>query len=90
MAQKIDIGYSPLTEKVYLGKKNAKKTEWVGEKEDITNDFVKVALEFIGENTIRTMQSNIGTTNLLINIRNTTQDLEMLIKNLNKRLSEMV
>ena len=29
------IGYSPLTDKVYLGKQNTEKRLWVGDKKDI-------------------------------------------------------
>ena len=39
-----DIGYSELSEKVYLGKsKNVSgHSEWVGEKKDITSRFLQV------------------------------------------------
>jgi len=37
MAVKYGIGYSPLSDKVYLGKQNTEKRIWVGDKNDITN-----------------------------------------------------
>ena len=46
MAQKNGIGYSPLTDKVYLGKQNTEKRIWIGEKKEITNEFLAVASEF--------------------------------------------
>lgn len=40
------IGYSPLTEKVYLGNVSKKNpNQWVGNKEDITNIFIQVLLQ---------------------------------------------
>jgi hypothetical protein len=51
MATKNGIGYSPLTDKVYLGKQNTEKRIWVGEKKDITNEFLAVSHEFFEENT---------------------------------------
>ena len=50
MAVKNGIGYSPLTDKVYLGKQNTEKRLWVGDKKDITNEFLAVASEFFEEN----------------------------------------
>ena len=37
MSIKKGIGYSPLTEKIYLGKQNQEKGMWIGEKEDTKN-----------------------------------------------------
>ena len=43
------IGYSPLTESVYLGKINSKGDSWL-DKKDITGTFLRVATEcFSGE-----------------------------------------
>jgi hypothetical protein len=81
------IGYSPLTDKVYLGKQNKKKRIWVGVKKDITNDFIAVASEFFEANTIREIECSNGDSNIFINIKNDKQSVERLIKNLNKRLS---
>lgn len=40
------LGYSPLTERVYLGKVNKKKrNEWSGKKRDVTSNFIQVLLQ---------------------------------------------
>lgn len=89
MAIKNGIGYSPLTEKVYLGKQNTEKRLWVGEKKDITNEFIAVSFEYFEENTIREISRSNGSKNLFINIKNDKEGLERIIKNLTKRLSKM-
>jgi hypothetical protein len=86
MAIKNGIGYSPLTEKVYLGKQNSEKRMWVGEKKDITNDFIAVSFEYFQTNTIREIGSSDGSKNLFINIKNDKANLEKIITNLKKRL----
>lgn len=75
------IGYSPLTERVYLGKQNQSKRMWIGDKKDITNDFLAVAHEYFEENTIRKI-SSAKSENLFINIKNDKQTIERLIKKL--------
>jgi len=89
MAIKNGIGYSPLTEKVYLGKQNSEKRIWVGDKKDITNDFLAVAHEYFEENTIRDVGCSNGNSNLFINIKNDKASIEKLIKNLSKRLTKI-
>jgi hypothetical protein len=83
MSFKKGIGYSPLTEKVYLGKQNKEKQMWVGEKEDITNDFISVAFQYFEENTIRRIGDG-EKHNLFINIPDTKEAKEKLIKKLSK------
>lgn len=83
---KTGIGYSPLTDKVYLGRQNKEKRIWVGEKQDITNEFLAVASEFFEENTIRDVGCSNGNSNLFINIKNDKKSIERVIKNLTKRL----
>jgi len=83
MSTRKGIGYSPISEKIYLGKQNRSKGMWVGEKEDITNDFINVAFQYFEENTIR----NIGSSdkeNLFINIKNDKESIEKVIENLQK------
>ena len=83
MSTRKGIGHSPLTDKVYLGRQNKAKGMWIGDKEDITNDFINVAFQYFEENTIR----NIGSSdkeNLFINIRNDKKSIERVIKNLQK------
>ena len=87
MAAKKGIGYSPLSGKVYLGKQNKEKGMWVGEKEDITNDFIGVALSYFEEGTIRTI-GNDGENDLFIHIKQEKKNIEKLIKTLEKYLSD--
>lgn len=87
MATKNGIGYSPLTDKVYLGKQNPEKRMWVGDKTDITNEFLAVAAEYFEENTIRNISCSNGDSNLFINIKNDESSIKKTIKNLSKRLS---
>ena len=89
MAIKNGIGYSPLTEKVYIGKRNPEKRMWVGYKKDITNEFLAVASEFFEENTVRYIVCSNGTSNLFINIKNDKASIEKVIKNLSKRLDSL-
>lgn len=86
MSTKNGIGYSPLTDKVYLGKQNQEKSMWVGNKRDITNEFLAVASAFFEENTIRDIECSDGNSNLFINIKNDKKSIERVIKNLTKRL----
>ncbi len=87
MPVKNGIGYSPLTDKVYLGKQNTDKRLWVCDKKDITNEFLAVAHEFFEQNTVRDISCSNGNSNLFINIKNDKASIEMVIKNLTKRLN---
>jgi hypothetical protein len=89
MATKNGIGYSPLTDKVYLGKQNTEKRIWIGDKKDITNDFLAVASEFFEENTVRNIGCSDGASNLFINIKNDRKSIEKVIRNLTKRLDSL-
>jgi hypothetical protein len=89
MSIKKGIGHSPLTDKVYLGKQNKEKGMWVGEKEDITNDFIAVSFAYFRENTIRTITSSDDSKNLFINIKEDKPSLEKTIKNLTKMLDKL-
>lgn len=88
MSIKNGIGYSPLTDKVYLGRQNKEKRLWVGEKADITNDFIACSMEFFEVNTIRDIGCSSGGSNLFINIKNDNASIERVIKNLQKRLEK--
>ena len=89
MAIKNGIGYSPLTDKVYLGKQNPEKRLWVGEKKDITNEFLAVSSEFFEVNTVRDISCSNGKSNLFINVQNDKESIEKVIKNLTKRLDSL-
>jgi len=70
MATKNGIGYSPLLDKVYLGKQNSARGVWTGDKQDITNQFIAVSFSYFEENTIRSIGSSDGKENLFINLKN--------------------
>jgi hypothetical protein len=89
MAIKNGIGYSPLTGKVYLGKQNTEKRIWVGEKKDITNEFIAVASVFFEENTVKKIVWEDGESNLFININSDKESIEEVIKNLTKLLGSL-
>jgi predicted membrane protein len=89
MAAKNGIGYSPLTDKVYLGKQNPDKRMWVGNKTDITNEFLAVTAQFFEENTVREIVCSDDSSNLFINIKNDKASLEKVIKNLSKRVEKL-
>lgn len=89
MAVKNGIGYSPLSDKVYLGKQNTDKGMWVGDKKDITNEFLAVSSQFFEENTIRDIGCSNGASNLFINIKNNKESIEKVIKNLTNRMSSL-
>ena len=83
MSARKGLGYSPITEKIYLGRQDRKKGLWIGEKEDITNDFLNVSFEYFKENTIRNISSpKSKKENLFINIKNDNESIERLIKKL--------
>ena len=83
MGFKKGIGYSALSDKVYLGKQNKEKGMWVGEKEDVTNDWLNIAFEYFEENSIRNIGSpNSDKENLFINILNDRESLERVGKKL--------
>lgn len=89
MATKNGIGYSPLTDKIYLGKQNTEKGIWIGDKKDITNEFLAVSFEYFKENYIREIGDSNGKKNLFINIKKDKESIEKVIKNLNKRLEKI-
>ena len=49
MDNKLHLGHSPLTGNIYIGKQ--KDNRWVGEKRDITNEFIQVMLHKFQPNT---------------------------------------
>jgi len=90
MAIKNGIVYSPLTDKVYLGKQNVGKRMWLGQKKDVTDDFITVALEFFEENCLREISSvDNDKSNLFVNVKNDKASINKLINNLRKRLENL-
>ena len=83
---KIGIGYSPLSERIYLGKQNREKGHWVGDKEDITSDFLFVLEQYIPKQTTRTIVCGESESTVL-HIANTKEGYEKAIKYLQERLT---
>ncbi len=84
---KAGIGYSPLTEKIYIGNRNREKRAWTGQKSDITNDFISIMFEYIPENTQRTIKGgDREAENYLMNVKKDRQGIEKAIRWLNKQL----
>jgi hypothetical protein len=83
---KIGIGYGPLTERIYLGKQNKEKGHWVGDKEDITSDFLFVLEQFVPKQTTRTIKCG-ETKSLLLHVNETKESYEKAIKYLQERLT---
>lgn len=46
---KMQLGLSPLTGRIYLGRQ--KNGHWIGEKRDVTSDFIQVMLQKFEPNT---------------------------------------
>jgi len=86
---KMGIGYSPLSEKIYLGKQNQEKGHWVGDKKDITSDFLFVLEQYIPKQTIRTLVCGESESTVL-HIANTKEGYEKAIKYLQERLTTML
>lgn len=83
------IGYSPLSDKVYLGRQNKDKGMWVGDKVDITNDFIAVAFAYFEENTSREISTMGKGSNLFINVKKDKESIERTIKRLTTILSKL-
>ena len=84
------IGYNPIDGKVYLGRQNREKGMWVGDKEDISEDFLNVLMQWLEDNGCREIKNGKGeTTNLLLNIVDDQESLMRTISFLNKRVKEM-
>jgi len=77
------IGYSSLTEKIYMGRQNQSKGMWVGEKKDVTNQFIDCAFSYFEVNTCRTI-SNGKESHLFAHIKKDKASIERMIKYLQK------
>lgn len=49
MPTKTGLGLSPLTGRVYWGRSNG--LNWIGEKRDVTSDFVQIVIQKFGPDT---------------------------------------
>ena len=87
MATQSGIGYSPLTEKVYIGKQNPDKNMWVGKKKDITHQFIDVAFSYFEVGMVRTITTE-KEKHLFFHITEDKESLEKAIKHLQNRLKK--
>jgi hypothetical protein len=83
------IGHSPLTDRVYLGKQNKEKGMWVGEKEDITEEFLHVLNQYIPPTMMKTMSVNGVTESFVCNVPNDEESMGRFIKHFQKRILEL-
>jgi hypothetical protein len=85
MSTKKGIGHSPLTDKVYLGRQNKEKGMWIGEKEDITNDFINILFAYVPENTSRIIETGEDK-NIFLNVKDDVESIEKAINLLSRRI----
>ena len=90
MSTKRGIGYSSLTDRVFIGKMNNKKGMWVGDKEDVTNDFLHTSFQYFEEGTVRTVVNPVsGKENFFLNIKKDKEGLEKLAKFAQKEIDKL-
>lgn len=86
---KISIGYSPLTDKIYNGKQNKEKIIWIGDKEGITNDFINILFNYIPERKSRIIKGlDNNSENILLNVNKSKENIQKTINFLNNILNE--
>ena len=87
---KMNIGYSPLTDRILLGKINEEKCEWIGEKRDITERFLNVCFKYFPEGEVRSIDTpSKNKTNMFLNVIRNKEDIEKTINFLKKELEEI-
>jgi len=89
MAIKKTIIYDKTDDKIYYGKYNDSKNEWIGEKEDMTIDILKAMYNYIGINGTRRVFSNKKPVTNFYNIVEDSETLEKLIKILKSQIKEI-
>jgi len=75
------IGYSPLSDRIFMGRQNSKKSMWVGKKKDITNQFIDCSFHYFEENTIRTITVEKAK-HLFIHLKISDSAIDSVIKKL--------
>jgi hypothetical protein len=83
---KLHLGYSPLTEKIYLGKQKGK--EWIGEKRDVTSEFIQTMLQKFEPEKENTITAG-GVPKFKIVVTNSDNDIIKNYKNKVSKVSEM-
>jgi hypothetical protein len=78
-----------LTDRVYIGRQNKEKRIWVGEKEDITTDFLSTLVAYLPENTTRDMVGTVsGRKSILMHVNKDAESIEKMIEFLKEKLTE--
>ena len=89
MSTKNGIGYSMLTDRVYIGRQNKEKQVWVGEKEDITTDFLATLVAYLPVNKTRDIVGTVsGRESILIHCKKDAESIEKIIQFLQGKLKE--
>lgn len=89
MAIKKAVIYDKTDDKIYYGKFNDSKNEWVGEREDMTSDILKAVYNYIGIDSSRKILSNKCAVTNFYNISEDSETLEKLMKIIKKQLKEI-
>ena len=88
MKSKLDIGYSSLSERIYIWKSKEEKPwlmKWVWEKIDITNKFLSIVEQYFPIESSRVIKQGEAES-LFIHIENTEEWKEKVIAFLKKSL----
>ena len=90
MTAEINIGYSKLSDKIYIwkSKKQWNTSLWVGEKKDYTNSFLSTVDQYFPKWELRIIK-HWEEEELYIHIWNNSEDIEKLIWHLEDELSDM-
>ncbi len=93
MSNELGIGLSPLTEKIYVGRQNKVKRMWVGEKKDITDNFLDVMFAYLKDSDVRTItttDNNGGKTkHFFIHLKDEEKSLLSMMKFIQKELKNI-
>lgn len=87
---KMQLGYSPMTKKIYIGRQVEKQgyREWVGEKREITNEFLNVCVEYLQQPQILTNKIT-KKERLFMQFTLTEENVKKTIDLLQKQLKEL-
>lgn len=91
MTTKKAIGYSPLSKKIYLGRMNKEKGMWIGVKEDITQDFVNVLVQYLKHDELKELKKidSEKVEEYVLKVKNTKEDL-LKISEAFKKMAEEI
>lgn len=81
MAKKLTLGYSDLTDSVFVGKLNKSEEYFLDGKQDITNNFIGVMLQYVGVDQSRQISSSSNKI-IVAHSEVTKESLDKMIKHL--------